>query len=122
LNSSEKDLLVRNEATLRKSRFGVILTHSYEQDRALLRELLPVKLEYLGILGPLNRTERLVNIVASSLGMTLPECLRQLNAPIGLNLYFDGPALIALWIFSEMQAALSGTRGLLERRYDHRRL
>lgn len=118
--SSEKGLVVTNASALKKFRFGVILTHSYEQDRAILRELLPMRLEYLGILGPLHRTERLVNEVASALGMKPSECLRQLHAPIGLNFGSDDPAVIALSIISEMQAALSGTKGLLERRDDHR--
>jgi xanthine dehydrogenase accessory factor len=119
-NSSGRGLVVTNGSALKKSRFSVILTHSYEQDRAILGELLPAKLEYLGILGPLHRTERLVNALASSLGMTPSECLRQLHAPVGLNFGSDDPAVIALSIISEMQGALSGTRGLLERRYDGR--
>ncbi len=117
-NGSEKSLALTNGSALKKSRFGVILTHSYEQDRALLRELIPAGLDYLGILGPLHRTERLVNEVAPSLGMTPAECLQRLNAPVGLDLGDDDPAVIALSIISEMQAALSGTRGFLERRYN----
>lgn len=109
-------LALTNAAALKRSRCCVILTHSYEQDRALLHELLSAKLEYLVILGPLHRTERLVNAIASSLGMTPAECLRHLNAPVGLDLGSDDPAVIALSIISEMQAALSGTSGLLERR------
>ena len=106
-------LMLMNGSALKHRSFGGILTHSYDQDRALLRELLPAGLEYLGILGPLHRTERLVN--APSVGMSSSECLRRLNAPIGLDLGSDDPAVIALSIMSEMQAALSGTRGSLER-------
>ena len=116
-SGSEGGLALTNGSVLQKSRFGVILTHSYEQDRALLRELIPAGLEYLGILGPLHRTERLVNEVASSLRMTPAECLQQLNAPVGLDLGSDDPAVIALSIVAEMQASLSGKRGFLERRY-----
>ena len=116
-NASGRGLALTNGSALKKSRFGIILTHSYEQDRALLRELIPAGLEYLGILGPLHRTERLVNEVASSLRMTPAECLQQLNAPVGLDLGSDDPAVIALSIVAEMQASLSGTRGFLERRY-----
>ena len=49
--------------------------------------------------------------------MTPAECLQQLNAPVGLDLGSDDPAVIALSIVAEKQAALSGKRGLLERRY-----
>ncbi|HZD47544.1 MAG TPA: XdhC family protein, partial [Silvibacterium sp.] len=49
---------------------AVILTHSYEQDRAALRTLLPSAAGYLGMLGPRQRTDRLLSEVAPDLGLT----------------------------------------------------
>ncbi len=95
--------------------YAVVLTHSYEQDQALLRELIPLDLQYLGILGPLHRTERLVNVVAPQLGMSCHECLRKINAPVGLDFGSDEPTVIALSIVSEMQATLLQRTGRLER-------
>ena len=87
---------------------AVILTHSFEQDRALLAALLPEPLAYLGILGPRHRTERLLAEVAPALGWTMDDCLRRLRAPVGLDLGARDPASIALAIVAEMQATLTG--------------
>ena len=87
---------------------AVILTHSFEQDRALLAALLPEPLAYLGILGPRHRTLRLLAEVAPVLGWTVDDCIRRLRAPVGLDLGARDPASIALAIVAEMQATLTG--------------
>ena len=87
---------------------AVVLTHSFEQDRALLAALLPQSLAYLGILGPRHRTLRLLAEVAPTLGWTVDDCWRRLRAPVGLDLGARDPASIALAIVAEMQATLTG--------------
>lgn len=94
---------------------AVLLTHSFEQDRALLAALLPLPLLYLGLLGPLHRTRRLLEDVAPHLGLTVEACLDRLHAPIGLDLGARDPAAIALAIVAEVQATLTGRRILMER-------
>lgn len=86
---------------------AVILTHSYEQDRALLAELLPQPLEYLGILGPMHRTMRIVDEIRGRLALSREECLAHLHAPVGLPLGAGDPAVIALAIIAEIQADAS---------------
>lgn len=87
---------------------AVIMTHSYEQDRTLLRLLLPKEMKYLGILGPRRRTERLIGEVAAELGMTAEECLSRLHSPVGLDLGGHSPAVIALSIAAEVQSVFAG--------------
>jgi xanthine/CO dehydrogenase XdhC/CoxF family maturation factor len=91
---------------------AVLLTHSYEQDRALLRELLPRSLKYLGILGPRQRTERLIGEVSRQLGMTDEECMARLHAPVGFDIGAHTPESIALSIVTEIFAVLHGRDGL----------
>jgi xanthine/CO dehydrogenase XdhC/CoxF family maturation factor len=91
---------------------AVLLTHSYEQDRALLRELLPRSLKYLGILGPRQRTERLIGEVSRQLGMTDEECMARLHAPVGFDIGAHTPESIALSIVTEIFAVLHGRNGL----------
>jgi xanthine dehydrogenase accessory factor len=86
---------------------AVILTHSYDQDRALLRELLPQALEYLGVLGPMHRTTRIVDEIRGELGLSREDCLARLHAPVGLPLGAGDPAVIALAIVAEIQASAS---------------
>ncbi len=83
-----------------------ILTHSFEQDRNLLRQLLPLDLRYLGLLGAQHRSQLLLNEAAQSLGWTPEECLRRVHSPIGLNLGGDSPEAVALTIVAEIQSVL----------------
>jgi xanthine/CO dehydrogenase XdhC/CoxF family maturation factor len=90
---------------------AVILTHSYEQDRALLQELLPHPLEYLGILGPLHRTTRIIDEIKDHLGLSREECFARLHAPVGLPLGAGDPTVIALAIVAEIQADSADLEG-----------
>jgi xanthine dehydrogenase accessory factor len=87
---------------------AVIMTHSYEQDRQILRALLPLNMKYLGVLGPRRRSERLSSEVAEEIGLTPEECLARLHSPVGLDLGGHSPAAIALSIAAELQAVLAG--------------
>lgn len=86
---------------------AVIMTHSYEQDRRLLRMLLPQDVKYLGILGPRRRTERLVDEIAPGLGLSPEDCMARLHTPVGLDLGGHSPASIALAIAAELQAVFA---------------
>jgi xanthine dehydrogenase accessory factor len=94
------------ELALTERSAAVILTHSYEQDRAVLQALLPQELAYLGILGPRRRTERLLTDIASKIGRTVEDCLSRLHSPVGLNIGARNPASIALAIVAEIHAVI----------------
>ncbi len=85
-----------------------VLTHSFEQDRNLLRRLLPLELRYLGLLGARHRSQLLLTEAAQQLGWTPEECLQRVYAPIGLDLGGDNPEAVALAIISEIQSVLHG--------------
>ncbi len=95
----------------------VLMTHSYEQDRALLAQLLPRALGYLGILGPRSRTMHILRQLTgaakgtgpgtATLPLTLDEAAARLYSPVGLDISAHTPAAIALSIAAEVQAALA---------------
>ena len=89
----------------------VLMTHSYEQDRDLLAQLLARPLGYLGVLGPRSRTmhilEQLTKPETGALPMTLNEAAARLHSPIGLDISAHTPAAIALSIAAEVQAVLA---------------
>jgi xanthine/CO dehydrogenase XdhC/CoxF family maturation factor len=84
------------------------MTHSYEQDRKILRVLLAKDMKYIGVLGPRRRTERLIGEIAPALELTPAECLARLHTPVGLDLGGHSPASIALSIAAELQAVFAG--------------
>src|SRR6266702_2240238 len=64
----------------------VVMTHSYEQDRAILAALLPVAPRYLGLLGARHRSSLLVSEAAVMIGKSVAECCERIYAPVGLDL------------------------------------
>ncbi len=89
----------------------VLMTHSYEQDRALLTGLLPLAPRYLGLLGSRHRSSILLAETAAMLGRTIEHCCEGVYAPVGMDLGGDGPEAIALAIVAEVQAAANGKLG-----------
>ncbi len=89
----------------------VLMTHSYEQDRALLVATLPLGLKYLGLLGAKHRSSLLVSEAAVMLDRSVAECCERLFAPVGMDLGGDGPEAIALSIVAEVQGVVNGRLG-----------
>ncbi len=83
---------------------AVVMTHSYSQDLNFLKNLAVEPLAYLGILGPRNRSERLLADAALPAPATL-------HAPAGLDIGADGPEQVALSIIAEIQASLNSRNG-----------
>ncbi|MCC7374384.1 MAG: XdhC family protein [Verrucomicrobiales bacterium] len=82
----------------------VLMTHNFPQDVVLLPQILKCSPQYLGLLGPRRRAERL--FAEAGLGAIEPEVF----APVGLDLGGDHPETVALSIISEIQSVLSGRR------------
>ena len=93
----------------------VVMTHSYEQDRAWLTAALPAHPRYLGLLGARHRSALLVAEAASLLGWTVAEACAELFAPIGFDLGGDGAEAIALATIAEIQARCEGKIGYSRR-------
>lgn len=85
----------------------VVMTHSADQDRALLVALATLPLAYLGVLGPRHRTERLL----ADIGPATFACSTGLHSPVGLDLGSETPEEIALAIIAEAQASMADCDG-----------
>ncbi len=89
----------------------VLMTHSYEQDRAWLTATLPRRPQYFGVLGARHRTSLLVTEAAQLTGLSVEQCCDRIYAPIGLDLGGDGAEAIALAVIAEAQACMTGRIG-----------
>ncbi len=109
------------ETDLRAADAVVLMTHSYEQDRAFLTQLLapfsgsnhPARVAgavpgYIGLLGAAHRSSLLLSEAAEALGVSVAECCARVWAPVGLDLGGDGAETIALAIVAEVQAWTQG--------------
>ncbi len=82
---------------------AVVMSHHLESDAAYLQALAASELEYIGLLGPVSRRDRLLD----ALGTDLTSSLRgRLRAPVGLQIGGRGPESIALAIVAEVHAHL----------------
>ena len=90
---------------------AVVMSHNYLQDQALLRGLLAAPLAYLGVLGPHQRTQRLLADLCREGIAPSHEQAAHLFSPVGLDIGAETAEEIALSILGEIQAALTGRKG-----------
>jgi xanthine dehydrogenase accessory factor len=81
---------------------AIVMGHSYEQDRARLAMLLRTRAEYIGVLGPRRRTDRILGEIGAG-SIDDP----RIHAPVGLALGAETPQEIALAIVAEVQSVLT---------------
>ena len=80
----------------------VVMSHDYLRDSAFLGSFLGRGIPYLGVLGPRERTERLLE----ELGTPLSDAdAAALHAPAGLDIGADGAEQVATAIVAEILAA-----------------
>lgn len=90
---------------------AVVMTHNFLHDAELLMALIPSPLLYLGLLGPKQRAQRLLDGI-QNLGVVLSQSrLGQIYGPMGLDIGADTPDEIALAVIAEIQAVLTGRLG-----------
>lgn len=90
---------------------AIVMGHHYERDRAVVGALASAAARYVGVLGPRQRTQRILEDLAQSgqLTTSATESLAaRLHAPAGLDLGARTPHEIALSILAEAQAVLHG--------------
>jgi xanthine/CO dehydrogenase XdhC/CoxF family maturation factor len=94
---------------------AVIMSHIYLTDRAFLKALLPLRLRYLGLLGPKERARKMLQELREEGFAASEVMLRQFHNPAGLDIGAENPEQIALAILAEIQAVFSGHAGGLLR-------
>lgn len=94
--------------------FAVVMTHHFADDTEYLRALLRGPARYLGVLGPRQRTERILRLLSED----GPVDTTRIFGPVGLDIGTDGAEQVALAVVAEMLAVRSGRRprSLRERR------
>ncbi len=87
----------------------VLMSHDYLRDAAYLGGFIGRGVRYLGVLGPRDRTDRLL----AELDVAPADAdLAALHAPAGLDLGADGAEEVATAIVAEILAALRGRSGV----------
>lgn len=87
----------------------VLMSHDYLRDAAFLGGFIGRGVRYLGVLGPRDRTDRLLAELDAS---PTAADLAALHAPAGLDLGADGAEEVATAIVAEILATLRGRTGV----------
>ncbi len=111
----ESDAARLNELlVLDESSFCVVMTHDFADDAHYLRALLRTPARYIGMLGPRQRTERILTRLRSAGDVDTT----RIYGPVGLDIGTDGAEQVALAVLAEILAVRSGRQpqSLRERR------
>ena len=79
---------------------AVVKTHLYAHDRDWIRLLLGIGVPYVGVLGPKERTERMLSEICAG-------DHDRVYGPVGLDIGADGPRQVAISIVAELLAFVS---------------
>jgi xanthine/CO dehydrogenase XdhC/CoxF family maturation factor len=84
-----------------------LMTHNYNYDLALLAQLLPLPLPYIGVLGPAKKLDRMLEELTEN-GIAISRIQRaRIHGPAGLDLGAETAEEIALSVISEIKSVLS---------------
>ena len=86
----------------------VLMTHNYNYDMAVLRQLLDRGVVYVGMLGPKKKLERILAEWKDEGIQYSKDQLSIIHSPVGLDIGAETSEEIALCILAEIKAVLTG--------------
>ncbi len=90
------------QPTLDQQSAVVIMTHSFAKDLQYLVNLRDIKVDYIGLLGPYKRREKLFDALLERHPELTEDFLDQIHGPAGLDIGAETPQEIAVSILSEI--------------------
>ncbi|MBB4802295.1 xanthine/CO dehydrogenase XdhC/CoxF family maturation factor [Flavobacterium nitrogenifigens] len=84
--------------------FFVLMTHNYKYDLAVLKSLFETNCQYIGILGPKSKFNRMLDDLHKEGIVPSEEQLQRVHSPIGLDIGSETAEEIALSIVAEIKA------------------
>jgi xanthine dehydrogenase accessory factor len=100
-----------DQITLDSRTVIVLMTHNYNYDMAILKQLLPLELSYIAALGPKKRLERMLAELREEGNEIASSQLKSIYGPAGLDIGSENSDEIALSILAEIQAVLKKRNG-----------
>jgi xanthine/CO dehydrogenase XdhC/CoxF family maturation factor len=82
----------------------LLMTHNYNYDMAMLRQLLQKNVSYIGMLGPKKKRERMLNELKEEGLAFTDQQLSVLHSPVGLDIGAETSEEIAVSIIAEIKA------------------
>jgi xanthine/CO dehydrogenase XdhC/CoxF family maturation factor len=86
----------------------LLMTHNYNYDMAMLKQLLQKNISYIGMLGPKKKRERMLNELKEEGLVFTEQQLSVLHSPVGLDIGAETSEEIAVSILAEIKALFAG--------------
>jgi xanthine/CO dehydrogenase XdhC/CoxF family maturation factor len=103
--------MVLNHVPVDEQTVFLLMTHNYNYDMAMLRQLVNKKVMYTGMLGPRKKMDRMMSeLQAEGISLT-KEQLSGIYSPVGLNIGAETAEEIALSVLAEIKAVLAQRQG-----------
>ncbi|HET6252521.1 MAG TPA: XdhC/CoxI family protein [Puia sp.] len=90
----------------------VLMTHNYNYDLGLLKELLQRDICYIGVLGPKKKLDRMLGELQEQGIIPGERQQAAIHGPVGLDIGAETPEEIAVSIVAEIKAVLTGRSGM----------
>jgi xanthine dehydrogenase accessory factor len=102
---------VIEQVTIDAQTVFVLMTHNYNYDLKVLRQLITRRITYIGMLGPRKKLVRMLDELKVEGIVPTPEQLASIYGPVGLNIGAENAEEIALSIIAEIKAVIAGRAG-----------
>lgn len=103
--------MVLSQVMMDEQTVFLLMTHNYNYDLAMLRQLVNTKAIYTGMLGPRKKMDRMMSeLQAEGISLTKEQLARVYN-PVGLNIGAETAEEIALSVLAEIKAVLAQRQG-----------
>jgi xanthine dehydrogenase accessory factor len=89
--------------------YAVVMTHNFADDLGYLRALRGTPVSYIGMLGPRQRTDRMLQAAGAEGALDEHDAAR-IYGPVGLDIGTDGAEQVALSVIAEILTIRSGRR------------
>jgi xanthine dehydrogenase accessory factor len=99
---------VLEQITIDEQTVFLLMTHNYNYDMAMLRQLLQRNVRYIGMLGPKKKKERMLSELKEEGLQFTEKQLSVLHSPVGLDIGAETSEEIALSILAEIKALFAG--------------
>ncbi|TAL50611.1 MAG: XdhC/CoxI family protein [Chitinophagaceae bacterium] len=99
---------VLEQITIDEQTVFLLMTHNYNYDMAMLRQLLQKNVPYIGMLGPKKKRERMLDELKEEGLVFSEQQLSVLHSPVGLDIGAETSEEIALSILAEIKALFAG--------------
>jgi len=102
---------VIDQVTIDAQTVFVLMTHNYNYDLKVLRQLITKRITYIGMLGPRKKLVRMLDELKAEGIQPTPEQVAAIFGPVGLNIGAENAEEIALSIIAEIKAVSAGRTG-----------